>query len=127
MKQYTLVTGACINTGVAIVEKFAAEGRSVIFTGRSPEKVATAQARYREKYPDVDILGYAIDSLLDERTVDEASVEKLFAWLDSQEIFEEIISLLHCYSMKLYSKRKEKKIKEVLEEDEGGNPDSDQS
>jgi putative transposase len=26
--------------------------------------------------------------------------------LDSEEIFEEIVSLLHCYSMKLYSKRK---------------------
>ena len=37
--------------------------------------------------------------------------------LDSQEIFEEIISLLHCYSMKLYSKRKEKRIREVLMED----------
>ena len=38
--------------------------------------------------------------------------------LDSQEIFEEIISLLHCYSMKLYSSRKAKRIKEVLEEDD---------
>lgn len=34
--------------------------------------------------------------------------------LDSQEIFEEIVSLLHCYSMKLYSKRKIQKIKKVL-------------
>ena len=30
--------------------------------------------------------------------------------LDSKEIFEEIISILHCYSMKLYSKRRIKKI-----------------
>lgn len=37
--------------------------------------------------------------------------------LDSQEIFEEIVSLLHCYSMKLYSKRKVQKIKEVLSDD----------
>lgn len=37
--------------------------------------------------------------------------------LDSQEIFEEIISLLHCYSMKFYSSRKKQRIKEVLEED----------
>lgn len=37
--------------------------------------------------------------------------------LDSQEIFEEIISLLHCYSMKLYSKRKAQKIKEVLSDE----------
>ena len=36
--------------------------------------------------------------------------------LDSQEIFEEIIRLLHCYSMKLYSKRKCQKIREVLED-----------
>ena len=37
--------------------------------------------------------------------------------LDSEEVFEEIVSLLHCYSMKLYSKRKIQRIKEVLEED----------
>ena len=37
--------------------------------------------------------------------------------LDSEEIFEEIISLLHCYSMKLYSHRRVKKIKEVLQDD----------
>lgn len=38
--------------------------------------------------------------------------------LDSEEVFEDIISLLHCYSMKLYGKRKAKKIKELLEEDD---------
>ena len=37
--------------------------------------------------------------------------------LDSEEIFEEIVSLLHCYSKKLYSKRKNKVIKELLEND----------
>ena len=37
--------------------------------------------------------------------------------LDSEEIFEEIVSLLHCYSMKLYNKRKNKIIKELLEDD----------
>ena len=38
--------------------------------------------------------------------------------LDSEEIFEEIVSLLHCYSMKLYSKRKNKAIKELLEDND---------
>jgi predicted site-specific integrase-resolvase len=38
--------------------------------------------------------------------------------LDSEEIFEEIVSLLHCYSAKLYSKRRVSKIKEVLSEDD---------
>ena len=37
--------------------------------------------------------------------------------LDSEEIFEEIVSLLDCYSMKLDSKRKNKVIKELLEDD----------
>ena len=39
--------------------------------------------------------------------------------LDSEEIFEEIISLLHCYSMRLYSKRKGQKAKEILKEQGG--------
>ena len=39
--------------------------------------------------------------------------------LDSQEIFEEIVNLLHCYSMKLYeSRRRLRKIKEAIEDDE---------
>lgn len=37
--------------------------------------------------------------------------------LDREEIFEEIISLLHCYSMKMYSKSKNNKIKELIVEE----------
>lgn len=37
--------------------------------------------------------------------------------LDSEEICEDIGSLLHCYSMKFDSKRKNKVIKEVFEDD----------
>lgn len=33
----------------------------------------------------------------------------------NEEIFEEIISLLHCFSMRMYSKRR-KQIKNVLDE-----------
>lgn len=40
--------------------------------------------------------------------------------LDNEEIFEEIVSLLHCYSMKLYSKRKNKLIKEIVDHKELG-------
>ena len=36
--------------------------------------------------------------------------------LDSEEVFEEIVSLLHCYSMKLYSKRKKPLVKELCKE-----------
>ena len=93
MKAYTLITGACINTGVAIVEKFASEGRNVVFTGRNAERVAAAQAAYRAKFPEVDIIGYVIDSLLDERTVDEAAVDAMFNELDRLDIYAETLVL----------------------------------
>ena len=88
-----LITGACINTGVAIVEKFASEGRNVIFTGRNPDKVKSAEESYRSKFPEVEITGYAINSLLDERTVDEAAVDSLFAELDSKGVFIDTLVL----------------------------------
>ena len=88
-----LITGACINTGVAIVEKFASEGYNVVFTGRSVEKVNVSEKLYREKFPKVEIIGYHIDSLLDERTVDEDSVEKMFADIDKRGLFVETLVL----------------------------------
>ncbi len=46
--------------------------------------------------------------------LNEAGNEKL----DNQELFEEIISLLHCFSMKHYSNRKVKQLKDILLQDE---------
>ncbi len=88
-----LVTGACINTGVAIVERFASEGYNVIFTGRSVGKVHAKEIEYKEKFPDVEIIGYHIDSLLDERTVNEESVEQMFADIDARGLFVETLVL----------------------------------
>ena len=93
MNNYVLVTGACINTGVAIVEKFASEGCNVVFTGRDPEKVKACEAMYREKYPNVSILGHAITSLIDERTVNEQAVADMFAMLDEKSIFIDTVVL----------------------------------
>jgi NAD(P)-dependent dehydrogenase (short-subunit alcohol dehydrogenase family) len=88
-----LITGACINTGVAIVEKFASEGYNVVFTGRNSEKLNSAEKMYRESFPSVEILGYRLDSLIDERTVDEKSVELMFADLDEKGIFIDTLVL----------------------------------
>ena len=49
LNKAVLITGACINTGVAIVEKFAQEGYNIIFTGRNKEKVHECEKNYREK------------------------------------------------------------------------------
>lgn len=35
---------------------------------------------------------------------------------DETEIFEEIISMLHCFSMRIYSRRKKRKL-ELIKED----------
>ena len=93
MNKTALITGACINTGVAIVEKFAAEGYDVVFTGRNPEKVQNAQRYYNEKIKNVSIIGYSIDSLINETTIDEAAIEKMFEYLDVNGIFAETLVL----------------------------------
>ena len=88
-----LITGACINTGVAIVEKFAEEGWTVVFTGRDEEKVRAAEQGYRERFPEAAIIGYPIDSLLDERTVDEEAVDTMFRELDEKGLFIDTLVL----------------------------------
>jgi predicted site-specific integrase-resolvase len=43
--------------------------------------------------------------------------------LDSEEIFEEIIRMLHSYSMTLYSKRKKPLVQQLITETQNGNED----
>ena len=92
-KKTALVTGACINTGVAIVEKLAENGYNVVFTGRKAETVLEAEREYRNRYPDADIIGYAIDSLDADGNVDTASVAGMFDFLDKKGIFVETLVL----------------------------------
>ena len=87
-----LITGACINTGVAIVDRFATEGYNVIFTGRKQESVSVAEETYRAKFKNVQIIGYTIDSLRDGE-VDEAAVEEMFAYIDKMGLFVDTLVL----------------------------------
>ena len=95
MKKAVLVTGACINTGVAIVEKFAKEGYNVIFTGRSSEAVTEKEAEYKEAFPTVEIIGYPLNSLKDERTVDEDAIEEMFTDIERRGFFIEHLILVN--------------------------------
>ena len=88
-----LITGACINTGVAIVERFAKEGYNVIFTGRKIESVVDALAGYKKKFPAIKILGYSINSLLDDRTVDEEAVKEMFEKIDKEGLVVDTLVL----------------------------------
>ena len=91
--EIVLVTGACINTGVAIVEKFASEGKNVVFTGRKEEEVRKAEARYRAAFPSVRIEGYTINSLIDDRTVDERAAKEMFAYFDREGLLASVLVL----------------------------------
>ena len=85
-KKWAFVTGACVNTGASIVEKFAEEGENVVFTGRNAEKVKTAEEKYRKKYPNVQISGKTLNALFDDGTVDEECVSRIFSELDDSGI-----------------------------------------
>ena len=88
-----LITGACINTGVAIVEKFACEGYDVIFTGRDAEKVKAKEIEYRAAYPDRTIIGIAVSALQANGAVDEDGATKLFDTLDRAGTFVDALVL----------------------------------
>ena len=93
MRKTVLITGACINTGVAIVDKFASEGYDVRFTGRNFESVTIAEKQYCEKFPNVCIKGHVLRSLTDEAEVDEKSILNLFEELDKDGVFIETLVL----------------------------------
>ena len=86
MQKTALITGACVNTGVAIVHKFASEGYNIIFTGRNQASVSETEEIYRAQYPGVQIHGYALHSLNDDGSVNEQAVNDLFAKLDQAGI-----------------------------------------
>lgn len=93
MRKTAFVTGACINTGVAIVEKFASEGYDVIFTGRNQASVSTAQQTYRSKFPNVSITGFVLNSLKEDGAVDEQGVLNLMDLLDQQKLSIDVLVL----------------------------------
>ena len=82
-----LITGACKNTGVDIVEKFASENYNVIFTGRDMERIIEAEKKYKEKFPGKFIRGYKLIPLNGDLSVDEKSVIEMFEFFDRENIF----------------------------------------
>ena len=92
-KKTALVTGACTNTGVDIVERFLAEDWQIVFTGRSFEKVEIAEKRYKEKFENAAVYGVALDSVTDDNTVNEKAVDELFCELDRRNIFIDTLVL----------------------------------
>lgn len=87
MSQTVLVTGACVNTGAAIVKKFAAQGWNVAFTGRDAGRVRNAEKAYRDAFPSARVDGYVLSSLQPDGTVDNEGVARLFDTLEARGDF----------------------------------------
>lgn len=85
-EKWALVTGACINTGAAIVKKFASKGENVVFTGRNAERVKAAENNYKAEFPEVKIIGKTLNALNEDGSVDENGVVSLFESLDRSGI-----------------------------------------
>lgn len=85
-EKWALVTGACINTGAAIVKKFASKGENVVFTGRNAERVKAAENNYKAEFPEVKIIGKTLNALNENDSVDENGVVSLFESLDRSGI-----------------------------------------
>lgn len=84
MNKIVLVTGACINTGVDIVKKFAFNGWNVVFTARDCEDVKAKEVEYRKEFPDVEITGFHAEALNDEFHVNKLGVDKIKDFIKKQ-------------------------------------------
>ena len=124
--QVELLKRFCFERGYAISEVFADIASGINFDKRKEffemlDKVIDGKCeRVVVAYKDrLSRTGFGLLKQLFERFNCEIVVmsEVGSKELDSEEIFEEIVSLLHCYSMKLYSKRKIPKIKAVIADD----------
>lgn len=126
-RQVEILNNFCINNGIQVDDVFKDIASGISFDKRKEffkllddvlnYKVAKVVITYKDRLSRVGFeLFYHLFKKFGTEIVVASQVgsEKL----DSEEIFEEIVSLLHCYSMKMYSKRIVAKIKEALSDDQ---------
>lgn len=124
--QIELLKHYCFSNGIKVDGVFQDVASGISFEKRNDffkllddvvdKKVKTVYVTYKDR---ISIVGFDLFYYLFRKFGTEIVVvsEVGSVKLDSEEVFEEIVSLLHCYSMKLYSKRRVAKIKEALEDD----------
>lgn len=80
------ITGATVNTGYGIAEKFLSEGWRAVITSRSEEQLATALKSLGEKYGEDNVCGYVTNVVRADNTIDEEHLDYIFSDLDSKDI-----------------------------------------
>ena len=84
--KYAFITGATVNTGYGIAEKFLSEGWGVVITSRSVGQLDAAIASLGEKYGEDKVSGYVTNVVRDDNTIDEEYLDYIFSDLDSKGI-----------------------------------------
>ena len=84
MNKCVLITGATVNTGYGVAEKFAKEGYDVVITSRGEESRARAVSSLRAAYPSVRVEGYALALVNEDNSINEAGINDMFADLDKK-------------------------------------------
>lgn len=86
MRKTVFITGAVINTGYAIAEKFASEGWNIVITSRREAELLDALDKLRKNYSNITIEGYVLDGVRSDNTIDENRVKTIFKDMDSRKI-----------------------------------------
>lgn len=80
------ITGATVNTGYGIAEKFLSEGWRVIITSRNEDQLSEALKTLGEKYGAENASGYVTDVVRKDNTIDEDHLDFIFDDLDKKGI-----------------------------------------
>ena len=86
MKMTAFITGATVNTGYGIAEKFLSEGWDVILTSRKETSANEARNKLAAKYPDANVISYALSIVNEDNSINEQRVDEIFYDLDSKGV-----------------------------------------
>lgn len=87
------VTGATVNTGLGIAQKFAQEGWNVVITSRREEALPAAIEKIKRFNDHAIVLGYALEMVLSDNNVNEKGIEAIFADLDAKGLHVDCLVL----------------------------------
>ena len=80
------ITGATVNTGYGVAEKFLSEGWRVVITSRKKDQLDCAMASLGAKYGADNISGYILDAVRADNSVNEELLDSIFADMDEKGI-----------------------------------------
>lgn len=87
------ITGATVNTGLGIAQKFAQEGWNVIITSRREEALPAAIEAIKKVSDSATVLGYALELVLNDNTVNEEGIARIFNDLDEKGLHVDCLVL----------------------------------